>query len=58
MVFSGKETQKHFNRKEENFDIFDIHRVSQLVKSSPYAKPEEIEELRVAFYVKVIGYSL
>ena len=58
MVFSGKEIPTHFSRKEETFDIFDIHRVSQLVKTSPYAKPEEIEELRVAFYVKVIGYSL
>ena len=59
MVFSGKETQKHFSRKEENFDIFDIGarlKTQQLVKSSPYAKSEEIEKLQVAFLYK--GYRL
>lgn len=42
--------------EKDAFESYDIHRVSQLVKSSSYVKPEEIEELRVAFLGK--GYQL
>ena len=42
--------------EKDAIESYDIHHVSQLVKSSSIVKPEEIEELRVEFLCK--GYQL